>query len=385
MRRLVSLTNIPTPYRVYFYNRLSQQAEARAIALDVVFMASSEPGRHWALDKDSWAFRYSFPRGLHPMVGNRLFHFNPSVLYTLATKPPEWLLLSGSWFLPTVQLATLISKPASTKTLFWSESNLAYVEHEGGLAGRWRSWTMNQFSGSVVPGRWAREYVLRFLPPHTERPMLQLPNVVNEALFRDEVAIRRLQSVDLRRKWGIKQSRRPILLTVARLEPIKAVDKLVTAALALEPGSVLLLIAGTGSQAAQLQAAVSAADRTADVRFLGHLAEDEIIDLLAIADAFVLPSMGDPYPLAVIEAAFAGLPLLLSNRVGCHPEALVAGENGLLFDPTDPEDIGSALLTFVERSPEQRAKMGRRSLEIATDKFTADRVIDHFLDQLIAL
>ncbi len=383
-KSLVSLTNIPTPYRIHFYQALSSELLKRNINLDVIFMAHTEPGRYWELDENSWGFPYEFSSGVHPSMGGRIFHFNPAGLYALWRKPPDWLLLSGSWFLPTVQFATLLSKFNKTKTLFWSESNLAYVEHEGGLANRWRRWTLDLFDGFVVPGLWAKDYVHHFAPLSKNKPFLQLPNVVNEQRFRDEISSLRANQTALRRKWGIKQADQVVLLTIARLEPIKGIEQLVQAALTGSSlGNLVLLIAGTGSLQDALINQVEHSGLADRVRLLGHLPESSIQELLALADGFILPSLGDPYPLVVIEAAFAGLPLLLSNRVGCHPEALIEEKNGFLFDPEVSDSIQNCLRSFLMLGSNKWHEMGQESARIAAKRFETSKVIKRFVDELM--
>jgi glycosyltransferase involved in cell wall biosynthesis len=385
MRHLVSLTNIPTPYRIHFYEALACSLETVGVSFTVIFMATTEPGRHWVFDAREWSFEYRFPPGLHPVVGGHMLHLNPGGLIELVIRPPTWLILSGSWYFPTVFLSSWLAKLARTRTLFWSESNLAYVEHRSYLAQRLRSWVMNSFDGYIVPGGWAREYVLHHAASAPRKPMLDLPNVVDERLFRDRVAERRKHRQELLSKWHLEQGRRPILFVAARLEPIKGIRELLMTLASMQARPVTLLIAGEGALRAELETLIRDARLEDRVRLLGYLREPEILDLLSLADGFILPSLGDPYPLAVIEAAFAGLPLLLSDRVGCHPEALLPGQNGLLFDPHDPSSIQFCLKRFVALGSEEWTEMGLRSLEVAEERFSTGRVVARFLDELLSL
>ena len=147
---------------------------------------------------------------------------------------------------------------------------------------------------------------------------------------------------------------------------------------------ITLIIAGSGSTQAKMEASVREKGLTQQIRFVGHVSGSDMLELLAIADGFVLPSLGDPYPLSVIEALFAALPLLLSDRVGSVPEALKPTQNGYLFDPTQPAQIQDAVWQFIQQSPAQRANMGQKSLQIARERFMAQPVINTFLDNLFA-
>jgi glycosyltransferase involved in cell wall biosynthesis len=287
--------------------------------------------------------------------------------------------------LPTVVLSSWLTRLTKTTTLFWSESNLAYVEHISTPAEKLRGWVIDSFDGYAVPGAWAREYILHYAPSAADKPMLNLPNVVDERLFRDGVVKRRAHRQELLAKWHLEERQRPILFTAARLEAIKGIKELLLALASMQASPVTLLIAGEGALRAELETLIREAGLENRLRLLGFLGEPEILDLLSLADGFILPSVGDPYPLAVIEAAFAGLPLLLSDRVGCHPEALLPGANGFLFHPHDLDSIRRCLGEFVDLGPQVWAEMGKRSLERAEDRFGTERVVKRFVRELLQL
>lgn len=383
--QLVSLTNMPTPYRIHFYNALAHALHAHDVPLQVLFMSQTEPGRHWQLTGEDWPFAHSFLPGIHPMAFGRQFHLNPTALVKLMQSPPAWLLLSGSWYLPTVVLSSWLTRLTKTTTLFWSESNLAYMEHLSAPIEKVRGWVIDSFDGYAVPGAWARDYILHYAPSAAEKPVLNLPNVVDERLFRDGVVKRRAHRQELLAKWHLEERHRPILFAAARLEPVKGIKDLLLALVSMLARPVTLLIAGEGALRAELETLIGDAGLENRFRLLGFLDEPQILDLLSLADGFILPSLGDPYPLAVIEAAFAGLPLLLSDRVGCHPEALLPGENGLLFDPHDLDSIRQCLGKFVDLGPQVWAEMGMRSLELAEARFGTERVVTRFVGELLQL
>lgn len=385
-KTFVSLTNIPTPYRVHFYNQLNKVFSNRNITLSVWFMANTEPGRYWNIEPDQFKFPYRFLPGIHPQYKSLVFHFNPNSMPYFVYTSPDWLLLSGSWFFPTVQLAAFMARISHTKTLFWNESNLAYVERTSKLVSYWRGTIMNMSDAFVVPGKWAQEYVFHFTPKTVTKPVLQLPNVIDERLFRDKVADLRRSRDDLRQKWQIEFERSPVLLTVARLEPIKGIEQLVQAFLTTpDLGDAVLLIAGTGALKEKIEKLIESAIFTDRVRLLGQLPESAILELLALSDGLVLPSFGDPYPLAVVEAAFAGLPLLISNRVGCHPEALVPGKNGFLFDPENQYSIQNCLRLFCQMDQNAWIEMGKESIKLASERFESNLVINRFVDELMEI
>ena len=77
------------------------------------------------------------------------------------------------------------------------------------------------------------------------------------------------------------------------------------------------------------------------------------------ADAFVLPSFYEIFPLVALEAAAAGLPLIVSPLYGVE-EFLINGENGFLTEPTS-EAIGERLRQLMDAPAEKRMDVGRRA------------------------
>jgi len=77
------------------------------------------------------------------------------------------------------------------------------------------------------------------------------------------------------------------------------------------------------------------------VHFLGI--RDDIPELLGASDIFVLPSIREGLPVAVIEAMAAGLPVVASN-VGGLPDLIKHGVSGILFDKKDKQKFIEAIV-----------------------------------------
>lgn len=145
----------------------------------------------------------------------------------------------------------------------------------------------------------------------------------------------------LRGELGLRPGDR-LLLAVGNLYPVKGHSDLVAAVgrLAARYPSLHLAIAGRGDLAGALTRD-AAARRVGDrVHLLGL--RNDVDDLLASADAFVLPSLSEGLPLALLEAMFAGLPIV-ATRVGEVPMALADGGAGLLVEPGRPDELAGAI------------------------------------------
>jgi glycosyltransferase involved in cell wall biosynthesis len=151
--------------------------------------------------------------------------------------------------------------------------------------------------------------------------------------------------------------------TVGRLVEVKGQVHLIDAVARLvdEGLDVTLTVWGEGPLRADLEA--RAAKLGARCRLPG--ATDRVPDVLADLDVFVLPSLSEAMPITLLEAAAAGLPLVVTSSGGAST-LLEAGAGGLVVPPADPAALADALRQLATQSPEARANLGaasRRTVE----------------------
>lgn len=161
-----------------------------------------------------------------------------------------------------------------------------------------------------------------------------------------------------RREFGLADDDVAILY-IGRLEPHKGIEALLAAFASLEGKmrNLTLLIAGGGTLRDRVIAAAS--DKPA-ITYLGRLAGEAVWEVYNIADIFVLPSRFEPWGLVVNEAMAAGLPVVVTNRVGCATDLVREGVTGLVVPPASSTALGQALETLCGNA-ELRKRMGEES------------------------
>jgi glycosyltransferase involved in cell wall biosynthesis len=164
----------------------------------------------------------------------------------------------------------------------------------------------------------------------------------------------------------------PTVGSLGRLDSQKGFDVLLRA-LAELPGVAAVLV-GDGPERAALE--TQATDARLDSRVLFAGWQDEPRRHLTTFDAFVLPSRFEGFPLSVVEAMLAGLPVVAS-RVGSMPEAVRDGETGLLVLPDDPHALASALRRVLDDA-DLRTRLGRQGRELARERFTSSAMTRSF-------
>lgn len=136
-----------------------------------------------------------------------------------------------------------------------------------------------------------------------------------------------------------------LYLMVARFDFPKGHDVLLRAmAIMKRQGlldSRLFLFAGAGALFSEMQALASALGVAEHVRFLGT--RTDAYELMKACDVFVLPSRWEGLPVALIEAMVAGIPAVASRTCGINTVAREAGNNIVLFENGNPDDLARAL------------------------------------------
>lgn len=162
-----------------------------------------------------------------------------------------------------------------------------------------------------------------------------VPSGVDAARFAPTVERR----IEARARFGLGDDAF-VLATVGVLEERKGHDLLLDALAALRAPALRLVVAGTGSRAAWLAERARTLGLVPHVQFLGPL--DDVVPVLAAADALVMPSRHEGLGVAALEAMAAGLPVVASG-VGGLPDAVRDGETGLLVPPGDPAALATAI------------------------------------------
>jgi colanic acid/amylovoran biosynthesis glycosyltransferase len=168
-----------------------------------------------------------------------------------------------------------------------------------------------------------------------------------------------------RPQWG-EQAMRPFrVMTVARLHKSKGHDVLIQAVgeLAAAGRDVTLDLIGAGPEREALERQVREGGLGDRVIFHGSLGEDQVIQHLRRADAFVLASRAEPLGVAYMEAMALELPTI-GTAAGGVGEIITDGVDGLLVPPGDPRALAAAIVRVMDNTElaERLGCTGRRTI-----------------------
>jgi glycosyltransferase involved in cell wall biosynthesis len=105
---------------------------------------------------------------------------------------------------------------------------------------------------------------------------------------------------------------------------------------------------------------------------------NDIPDLQALADIFVMPSLWEGLPMAMLEAMVAGN-AIVASATGGIPEAIVDGREGILFPPGDLDALARGLRALMTDAA-RRSAFGAAALERAKNEFTVQVMADRHLE-----
>jgi phosphatidylinositol alpha-1,6-mannosyltransferase len=143
-----------------------------------------------------------------------------------------------------------------------------------------------------------------------------------------------------------------LLLTVARLAPderYKGIDEVIEVMpqLIASYPDLKYLVVGDGGDRQRLEAKAESFGLAGRVIFAGRVSEAEKVAHYNLADVYVMPSRGEGFGIAYIEAAACGVPVVGGNAGGSR-EALLNGRLGRLVDPGNPVVLMEAIVSALD-------------------------------------
>ena len=180
----------------------------------------------------------------------------------------------------------------------------------------------------------------------------------------------------VRTEYGIPQNTF-VLGAVGRLVPVKGYQYLIEAMRSVVNAipDCKLVIAGEGPLKDELFRRIVKHGLTSYISLLGYQAS--IPRFLSMVDIFVMPSLSEGLPIALLEAMACGNPILASS-VGGIPEVITSGEDGILLPPADPKVLADSIMEMYFNG-KLRAKISSRGKEVVEGNFSSSSMADRYL------
>lgn len=334
----------PTPYILGIIKALESSLEKK---LDILFLEENR-SQDWNLSMSS---RY--------LILPKKHHQKISLILNIFFKKKYHLIHLAGWSEPICLLFIFLSKCFNVMTVVESDTPYHQVK-------RWKQ----------MLKRICYPFIFRFINTfltggRRQKKYLEYYGVNPKFIFSMQMTVdvsfiqNKIKTFSVSERLFIRESFRIpkeniVFIFVGRLEFHKGICDLIEAFKLLPPMSANLLFVGDGIARAYVE---ESARLNANIHYAGRLVEIELIKAYHAADVLVLPSHFEPWGLVVNEAMAAGLPVIVSDKVGCIDDLVHHQQTGLIFKAGCVDSLYHAL-NYAISERYQLSKMSKNSMKL---------------------
>lgn len=373
--KVLLVTTIPSPYRIPLFNELAARLTQNSIDFKVIFLSPGYSRRLWKVDPEQMEFDYVQLSDPQITGGERFISFPLSLPRIFFREKPDIIICSGL-SLPSL-VGLLYAKLTRSHFLIWSgETQREADRRSWKLLRTWICRLLVQSAKSIVVyGMAARQYVRR-LGVKEERIFTAI-NTVNTRFMSETTDFYRKQPTP----FGENMPFPPVNgLFVGYMENRKGGQELLRALALIHRNDFGFHFVGSGSQEAAWKLLAQQLGLH-HVYFWGYRQTEELPAFFAMADFLVFPSLEELYGLVPIEAMAARLPVIGSVYAGCTEDLFVPGENGMVVDPRNLEDLSRSVEKLICDS-EMRRRLALAAEATIREKFSIEHSVDGFIQAI---
>jgi Glycosyl transferases group 1. len=344
--RVLFLTNIPSPYRVDFFNELGKLCD-----LTVLFERpySRDREKDWH-HHDFRNFGAVFLSGLK--MGND-GAFCPEVIPYLRRKEHDAIVVGG-YATPTGALAIQYLSMRRIPFLLNADGGQIRPGERS-----WKKILKKHFISKAAFWLSSSRETTDYLKHYGGNPERIFPYPFTSLLETDIIGspMKRKEKELLRAKLHMKEKR--IILSAGRFIPGKGFDVLLKAGFGM-PDDFGIYIVGGKPPRDYLE--MAARYHLHHVHFVDFLPKEQLKEYFLASDLFVLPTRSESWGLVINEAMACGLPVITTHTCVAGVELIENGENGYIIPPDNVEALRRRILDCL-KNEEKRQAMALKSLE----------------------
>lgn len=329
--KVLWLTNIPSPYRVAFFNELGKQCD-----LTVLFerKASAERDDSWkkfSTDHFNAVFLSGKPLGVAEA-------FCPVVLKYLTRAYDRIVITNFSD--PTGMLAVQWLK--LRKIPYCLESDGAFPGSGAGMKERVKRWIISGAEQYFSTANVHDEYYRLYGAPAERIVRYPFTSVYEKDVLQEPVGAEQKEA--LKKALGMTEQR--VVISVGQFIHRKGYDILLEACSMMDQRIGVYII---GGKPPEEYLNMVCDHHLSNVHFVGFKVKDALNQYYMAADAFVLPTREDIWGLVVNEAMAKGLPVVTTDRCVAGLEMVRNGSNGMIVPTEDARRIARAITAVIDR------------------------------------
>lgn len=354
MKRIVLVTNIVSPYRIYHFNNLHSELKRNGIELFVIFYEAMNKVRDWTVDKSSIRFPYRIFNSRGIGGSYRVAYINPQVTRFAQSLKPDLTILGSCWYYPDY-VPLYMNKNKRKKLMMWTEINESKLKDPYAVK-LLRDFVFRKFPGILIPGVSSKHYLRA---AGFEGKLIYMPNLINEEFFTGPSFLR----PEIRN-----------ILMIARMIRIKQVPETLNAIIETVnemKRDVSITVIGNGAEADIVE---RIAETNSNVTYHKTVPYEQINSFYMNSDLFILNSTYDPSPLSIIEAIRTGNTVICSGAAGNANDVIDSGGNGYTVNPHNMEELKDHIKRMMNWDSNKVINAKKKSLSIYNERFSVQKV-----------
>ncbi|MDO5425084.1 MAG: glycosyltransferase family 4 protein [Eubacteriales bacterium] len=362
MMRVLYLTNIPSPYRVDFFNELGKLCD-----LTVLFETrySKERDERWVSETETH-YRPVFMRGIRHGVAEAIC---PEVIKYLSPEKFD-IIVVGMYSSPTGMIAIEYMRLKKIKFILNTDGGL--IKEDNGIRHKLKAHFIGAASAWLSTGDMATDYLCYYGAKREKVYKYPFTSVK-----RDEIISANSMSGDMKnymkKQLGIKEEK--IILTVGRFTYEegygKGYDSILKAAERIDPSIGIYIV---GDEPTEEFIKWKDEKNLTQVHYIGFQKKNELAKFYAAADLFVLMTKMDVWGLVINEAMMYSLPVITTDQCGAGVELVRNGENGYVIPVGDYDSLAEKI-AYILSDSNVTCGFGKRSYEIIFN-YTLEQMAD---------
>lgn len=342
LKKVVIITNIPSPYRVDFFNYL--QTHINKYEFHIVYSSARNTSRQWHADEsriNNSTYLKSYNIKIKKRYDEHDIYIPHGVGHVLDELKPD--VVVAMEYNPTIIMAMHWCRRHKVKYISWTDGTLNSEKNISRIQKLCRKYIISRADAFIGSSTASKNTQTAYGAPP-------------DKCFISYLTVDTDKYIRAKESYGNKR-----MICVGGLIVRKGVDLLLNAMQHTDP-SITLVVVGNGGEMDRLkQQAVKLGIRER-VEFKGFLEGEELYECYSSCDAFVLPTREDCFGLVTLEAMCAHLPVISSKYADGAYDLVVDNETGVIVDPYD-EKAFAEVIDRVMSDPVKLQKMGNAGFE----------------------
>lgn len=358
MKKVLYLSNIPSPYRVDFFNELGKFYE-----LTVVFEAKSADGQgitfDWNYEADTNFKCIFLSKG---DIDEK--KVNPLIFKYIKRNAYDYIIVT-SYAYYTEMAALLLLKFLGIP--YYMEVDGGLIREEPLFKKLYKRFLIKGAKGYFSPSLFTDKYLMHYGVKQSRIHRYPFTSLQDNNILLGRPTLEEKSA--LRDKLGITSAH--VVLGVGQFIPRKGFDLLVRAAKTFTKDTAVYIVGGKVTQEYQ---DIINQEKVNNIHFFEFMSRRELAEYYMAADVFVLPTREDVWGLVINEAMAYGLPVITTDMCVAGVELVSNGENGYIISSDSVNEIVNATNMILD-SEDLCMTMGQRSLEIIR-QYTIEKMVD---------